>query len=101
MTTQPFSVHARSHEGHCTGSFSHCKHVWLSEFLKENPSMFKNVCVIKWLRCKQSHSEWFGAKCSILEKLSIKDIHSSLDRNQMSLMSLKAPSAWNGYKSSA
>ena len=63
---------------------------------------FQNFCKIKWLGCKQSHLEWFGVKCSVLEKL-LRIVHSGGDRNQMP--PLKAPSqnviTLNGYEYTA
>ena len=56
--------------------------------------MVTNFCIMKCFRCKQSHSEWFDVKCTILEKpesdlFTVVVIGTS---GPKSLMPLKAPS---------
>ena len=44
------------------------------QFKRETPPVFKNPCMIRWLRCKLSRSEWFGVKCFVLEKLAESEL---------------------------
>ena len=45
--------------------------------------VLQKCCRMKWLRCKQSHSEWFTVKIAFLEK-RLRSVHSGGDRNQTS-----------------
>ena len=43
---------------------------WLIVLKGEVHPFFKKCPIIKLLRCKESHSEWFQLKCFIVEKLN-------------------------------
>uniref|UniRef100_A0AAR2IP17 RRN3 homolog, RNA polymerase I transcription factor n=1 Tax=Pygocentrus nattereri TaxID=42514 RepID=A0AAR2IP17_PYGNA len=51
-------------------------HCYCVAELKGNSTILykKKFCLIKWLRCKQSGSEWFGVKCSVLKKLTESEL---------------------------
>ena len=43
-----------------------------------------DLCIIQWLRCKLSHSEWFAVKCSVLDTHQVRTVHSGGGSNQTS-----------------
>ena len=42
--------------------------------LRKIPLIFQYFCIIKWLKCIQNHSEWFGVKRSVLDKLTKSEL---------------------------
>ena len=59
------------------------------------PPVFQNFCQVQLWRCKQSHLDWFGVKCSVLEKLAESELFTVVligTRRLKSLLPVKAPS---------
>ena len=58
-----------------------CHHQPFLPILKSNSNISTSV---KGLKCERSDSEWFGLKCSVLEKLGVWIVRSGGDGNQTS-----------------